>query len=138
MDRRYSARRPIKLDVLFYRNGLPVVCSTSCNISAGGALTETKSKTFHLGETVDVDLRFRNFNRARTFRLTARVVRISSSTLALAFEKYDGEFVRNLAHYHHPAQWESLQGKALYLSKLPSPYRPHDETVSVPASVGTI
>jgi hypothetical protein len=138
MDRRYSARMPVAMDVLFYRNGLPIMCSTLSNISAGGALTEAKNKIFHLGEIVDLELRFRKFTRTRSFRVTARVIRISSSALALAFEQHNSEIVRIFVHYPQPAQWDSLQGKALHLSKLPSPYRPQDEDIDVPASARTI
>jgi len=138
MERRYSARTPVKMDVLFYRNGLPVMCSTLCNIGAGGILTEAKNRIFHLGETVDIELRFRKSTRNSSFRVTARVIRISGTALALAFEKHCTEIVRNFLHYQKPAQWDGLQGKALHLSKMPSPYRPQDETVDVPASVGTV
>jgi hypothetical protein len=88
MEHRYATRVPLRINVLIYRQGLPVQVGRTRDISAEGAFVETGS--FH-GQLPDcLDLEFLPGQEGyERFRLKALVVHRNQSGFGLEFAALD-------------------------------------------------
>jgi hypothetical protein len=97
MEHRYATRLPLRINVLIYRQGLPVQVGRTRDISAEGAFVE--AGPFHGPLPGCLDLEFLPGQEGcERFRLKALVVHRNQNGFGIEFAAMDDHGATNLQH----------------------------------------
>ncbi len=94
MEHRCSVRKPMELQLMLYKHGLPVQSAVSRNLGLGGMLIDTGTTTWRNNEFLEVE--FIGDDGSPGMRVPAVVVHQSGRGTGLMFDGIDGEQRRRL------------------------------------------
>ena len=84
MEHRCSVRKPIELQLLLYKHGLPVNIGVCRNLGFGGLFIETGSYDWQKNEVLEVEIK--GSNRKPAVRLPVMAVHHSDQGAGLVFD----------------------------------------------------
>ena len=96
IDRRWSSRKPLRLDVLVYRDRVPVAVGTTRNIGLEGMFLETGRQRFSNQTLLEVAFPVKVDREEQRFRVPAVVVNASTAGMGLTFTAFDQKLFRAL------------------------------------------
>lgn len=88
-ERRWSARKPISMNVAIYYDRLGLLPCKTRDMSVEGMFITTGRVTLAIGSQVDAVFTMRHRNPREQLRLPARIVRVNEEGAGLRFRKYD-------------------------------------------------
>lgn len=94
MERRWSARKPIALDVVIYEKRLPVATAVSRNVGLEGMYVETVWHLFCKGTALEAEFIIAGIRGGRRYRLPVVVKHVSRRGFGLMFNIFDQELFR--------------------------------------------
>ena len=94
MERRWSARKPIVLDVVIYEMGLPVATAVSRNVGLEGMYVETVWHLFCKGTRLEAEFIIADIRGRRRYRLPVIVAHVSRRGFGLVFNIFDQKLFR--------------------------------------------
>ena len=94
VERRWSARKPIAMDVVIYEKGLPVATAVSRNVSLEGMYLETVWHLFCKGTALEAEFVIADIREGRRYRLPVIVTHVSRRGFGLAFNIFDQKLFR--------------------------------------------
>ena len=94
MEHRCSIRKPMELQVMLYKHGLPVQRALSRNLGLGGVLVDTGDTRWRKNEYLEVE--FIGADGGQGMRVPAVVVHQSENGTGLMFDQVSGEQRRRL------------------------------------------
>lgn len=94
MEHRCSIRKPLELQVLLYKHGLPVQSGTTRNLGLGGVFVEAEAWQWRKHETLEVE--FLAVDSSPVMRVTAVVVHLRDGGAGLMFDALEVEQLRQL------------------------------------------
>ncbi|NIA01193.1 MAG: hypothetical protein GWP13_00235 [Planctomycetia bacterium] len=89
MEHRCSVRKPVELQLLLYKHGLPIQRGVSRDLGLGGMFVETGTRTWRKNENLEIE--FLGENGQSAIRLSALVVHHSSAGVGLMFNAVSNE-----------------------------------------------
>ena len=94
MEHRCSVRKPLEVQLLLYKHGLPVHSGVSRDLGLGGVFVKTGTYEWRKNEYLEVE--FKDVEGRAGMRLPAVVVHHSSQGAGLMFDGIDNEQRRRL------------------------------------------
>lgn len=91
MEHRCATRRPVCLNVLIYRQGLPIQAGRTRDLSTDGAFVETKGLCCNKDDCLDVEFLATGHFGCERFRVKALVVHSSKEGIGFEFNTLGGE-----------------------------------------------
>lgn len=108
MEHRCSVRRPIGIQLLLYKDGLPVQIGICRNLGLGGLFIETGGYDWRKNECLEVELM--GYNGKPAMRLPAVVVHYSERGAGLMFDTVSSEQRRILRGWLFSGRHERSTG----------------------------
>ena len=93
-ERRWSARKPIALDVVIYEKGLPVATAVSRNVALDGMYVETVWHLFREGTPLKAEFIVADTRGGRRYRLPVIVKHVSRRGFGVTFNIFDQKLFR--------------------------------------------
>ena len=103
MEKRWSTRKEIQLDVVLHHDGAGVIKCKTRDISLEGMFIETENSIFPIDEQVDLDFILQNDNSNKLHHIRAKVVRTTNAGMGVIFR----EFNPRISHFLRDAQYNT-------------------------------
>ena len=96
LERRWSIRKPIVMQVVIYDKGLPVAAAMSRNVGLEGMYVETNWHLFSKGSLIEAEFIIADTPGGQRHRLPAVVLHVSRRGFGLTFDIFDQILFRAL------------------------------------------
>jgi len=96
LERRWSIRKPIVMQVVIYQKGLPVAATMSRNVGLEGMYVETSWHPFSKESLIEVEFVIADTSARRRHRLPALVLHVAKRGFGLTFNIFDQTLFRAL------------------------------------------
>ena len=101
MEKRWSMRKEIQLDVMLHHDRAGVIKCKTRDISLEGMFIETQSGTLPVDEQVHLDFILQNDNSNKLHHIRAKIVRTTDTGMGLMFR----EFNPRISHFLRDVQY---------------------------------
>ena len=101
MEKRWSLRKPIKLDVLLHHDAAGVMKCITRDISLEGMFIETDRPTLPIDDPVYLDFILQNDDNNKLHHIRAKVVRTSETGMGVMFREFNpriSQFLRDVQY----------------------------------------
>jgi len=124
MERRNGDREPVRVDVVLYRNGLPLFSGTTRNIGAGGLFLEMPRKLLKPGDRVHLDVSYGERGKVHHDRLSATVIHDRADGIGCIFHAVNEELLLRVRSTMPPSETLQLEREGQMFSQSHSPAVP--------------
>jgi len=103
MEKRWSKRKPITLDVVLFHNDLGLLRCKTRDISLEGMFLDTGKVSLPVEDPVDLDFILHSNGDTRLHHIRAKVVRVTPQGAGVMFR----EFTPSVSHFLQDANYAS-------------------------------